>query len=217
MVSSNKALLHAEQDGIGRALTFDMSKHFSPVALPLGHDEAFGAKFRWKFWVDNMVLVGRLPNWISQIHRCRVRFTLVSIPWWYKLDNFESVVVLMCSPVSIPWWYKLDKTYFKLQAIPPVVSIPWWYKLDSSRTYSFASIFWFQFLDGTNWMFADRYPKTEIFVFQFLDGTNWIPTSHLVFSLLACFNSLMVQIGFSTQPLRYSWLHRFNSLMVQIG
>ena len=27
----------------------DVSKHFIPVALPLGHNKAFGAKFRWKF------------------------------------------------------------------------------------------------------------------------------------------------------------------------
>ncbi len=28
---------------------FDVSKHFIPVALPLDHDRAFGAKFRWMF------------------------------------------------------------------------------------------------------------------------------------------------------------------------
>jgi hypothetical protein len=40
----------------------DVGKHFIPVALPLGHDKAFGAKFRWRFWVDNMVLLGRLRS-----------------------------------------------------------------------------------------------------------------------------------------------------------
>jgi hypothetical protein len=40
--------------------TFDVGKHCIPGALPLGHEKAFGAKFRWKFWVDNMVLLGRL-------------------------------------------------------------------------------------------------------------------------------------------------------------
>ena len=28
---------------------FDVGKHFIPVALSLGHDEAFGAKFTWIF------------------------------------------------------------------------------------------------------------------------------------------------------------------------
>jgi hypothetical protein len=72
MVSSNKALLNAEQDGIGRVLTlptFDMIKHFISVALPLGHDEAFDEKFRWIFWWANMVLVGCLP-YFSSIHTC---------------------------------------------------------------------------------------------------------------------------------------------------
>ena len=48
MVDASLATIRSLCEAAGLP-TFDVGKHFIPVALPLGHDRAFGAKFRWIF------------------------------------------------------------------------------------------------------------------------------------------------------------------------